>query len=115
MTEPPFDFDLGDFTAGDVNLAFDEYDPAVDCHCQECGAQFNGSDSSGGHCKGGRFGGCCQSFTSLTGFDRHRTGPYTDRRCLTPDELTAKGWTRDEHGAWRTPAPKTNPWKKDDQ
>lgn len=95
----------------------DLYDPAVDCVCQVCGAQFNGSDSSGGHCKGGTFGGCCQSFRSMSGFDKHRTGRFepNTRRCLTPDEMTAKGWARDEHGAWRLPAPATNPWKKDTQ
>lgn len=93
----------------------DDYDPAVDCWCQVCDAQFNGSDSSGGHCKGGDFGGCCQSFTSLSGFDRHRTGRHepNERRCLTPDELLAKGWTVDEAGAWRLPAPKVNPWTKE--
>lgn len=93
----------------------DPYNPAVHCHCQVCGAQYNGSDSSGGHHTGGRYGGCCQSFRSLGGFDKHLVGPRNadgHLRCLTPDELTAKGWHVDDTGAWRMPAPANNPWKK---
>jgi hypothetical protein len=105
------------FSGRDLSLEADEvdnYDPAVDCHCHHCGVQFNGSDSSGGHCSGGPFGGCCQSFASLSGFDKHRVGPHgtAERRCLTPDEMLAKGWTVDGNKVWRLPAPKTNPWKK---
>jgi hypothetical protein len=88
----------------------------LDCTCSQCGRMFNGSDRSGGHCVGGKFGGCCKSFRSLGGFDKHRTGPYDgERRCLTSGELTAKGWTCDDNNTWRMPAPTTNPWKKDDQ
>lgn len=83
----------------------------LDCECQVCKRMFNGSDRSGGHCKGGRFGGCCKSFRSLTGFDKHRTGPYENRRCRTDEELLAKGWTVDANNTWRMPAPDTNPWE----
>ena len=101
-------------TVPDVSDA-DLYDPAVDCHCPDCDRTFNGSDSSGGHCRGGGYGGCCKSFTSLSGFDKHRTGRYEpdERRCRTSDELLAKGWTVDDNNTWRTPAPATSPWKKD--
>lgn len=86
----------------------------LDCHCPDCDRWFNGSDRSGGHCRGGGFGGCCKSFRSLTGFDKHRTGKYepNERRCMTADELTAKGWTCDDNNTWRMPAPAVNPWEK---
>ena len=39
---------------------------------------------------------CLRYFTSTTEFDAHRTGPFGHRpslrRCLTDDEMTAKGW-----------------------
>ena len=85
----------------------------LDTHCPDCDRKFNGSDRSGGHCRGGKFGGCCKSFRSLSGFDKHRTGPYDgERRCLTADELAAKGWTCDDNNTWRMPAPANNPWEK---
>lgn len=85
----------------------DDYDPATHSRCS-CGRQFNGADSSGGHC-----GACHDNFNSLTAFDRHRVGKHgTDRRCLTGDEMRAKGWTpTGEFDAWRLPAPTNNPWK----
>jgi len=85
------------------------------CICPHCHQTYSGADSSGGHCVGGPYGGCCQSFASDYAGDKHRVGPHGGgrRRCLTPDEMTAKGWTQDDMGAWRTPPPKTNPWKKD--
>lgn len=89
----------------------DDYDPS-NLTCPDCKQDYSGTDRSGGHCRGG-YGGCCQSFASNNSADKHRTGPHGQRRCLTPDELTAKGWTRDERGAWRTPAPKSSPWKKE--
>ena len=86
----------------------------LDCHCPDCDRKFNGSDRSGGHCRGGGYGGCCESFRSLGGFDKHRTGPHEptgQRRCLTPDEMIAKGWTVDDNHTWRMPAPANSPWK----
>lgn len=87
----------------------------LDCTCAECGRRFNGSDRSGGHCRGGAYGGCCQSFRSLGGFEKHRTGKYepNERRCLTPDELLELGWSVDDNYTWRMPAPAVNPWKKE--
>jgi hypothetical protein len=84
----------------------------LDCECSQCGRRYNGSDRSGGHCVGGKFGGCCKSFRSLTGFDKHRTGPFEpdERRCMTAEELTAKGWSVDDNNTWRMPAPAVNPW-----
>ncbi len=46
----------------------------------------------GGHCSQ-----CHESFTSDWVFEHHRVGAYEprdQRRCLTPDEMTAKGWVQ---------------------
>ena len=44
-------------------------------------------------CSGPPFGGCGEHFNSTYAFDKHRTGdPGTlPRRCLSPDEMRAKG------------------------
>jgi hypothetical protein len=47
-------------------------------------------------------GGCGERFKSVTGFDRHRVGPGEARRCLTPDEMRARGMTLNAHGQWIT-------------
>ena len=42
--------------------------------------------------------GCMANFGSLTAFQDHRLGTFSDpsdpRRCMTADALSAKGWTR---------------------
>jgi hypothetical protein len=52
------------------------------CRCQSCGELFN----------------------SVSVFDRHRVGPWTDRgaarRCLTVAEMEARGWLRRVAGFW---------------
>lgn len=75
--------------------------------CHDCGRRYPGADRNGGHCAT-----CHLNFASQTGFDKHRVGPYahpigtpSQRRCLTPEELTDKGWTVDEHFVVRMPAP----------
>lgn len=103
--------DRGRASAFEVEV--DDYDPAVNCHCGTCGRQFNGSDSSGGHHRGGEYGGCCQSFASLSGFNKHMRLVNGRTVCLTPDDMRAKGWTVDDNVTWRLPAPKSNPWKKE--
>lgn len=74
-------------------------------HCYECNR-----DVPTGHCKGGKWGGCCESFTSYTAFDRHRIGPYDSRdgvrRCLTPAEMIAMGG-RDTPRGWTFEPPMT--------
>lgn len=46
-------------------------------------------------------GGCRVFFNSVTAFDKHRTGEYgVDRRCMTVDEMTAKGMSVNEAGYW---------------
>ncbi|CAB4121282.1 SprT-like zinc ribbon domain containing protein [uncultured Caudovirales phage] len=47
-----------------------------------------------------RCGGCGEQFQRLSTFDRHRTGPYIDRRCLTVVEMSAKGWRLNQAGRW---------------
>lgn len=108
---------IDDLLAATEDLELTDSDEAPNwCTCPDCGQGYSGADRSGGHCRGGGYGGCCQSFASNYAGEKHRTGRYdAQRRCLTPDELTAKGWTQDESGAWRTPAPANNPWKKEMQ
>jgi hypothetical protein len=48
-------------------------------------------------------------FSTTRTFDQHRVGPYTDRRCLTTDELLAKDWSN-KKGFWRGPSREGNPW-----
>jgi len=72
--------------------------------CHTCGRKYPGSDRNGGHCMT-----CHLNFASQTGFDKHRVGRYNqptpERRCLTVEEIVAKGWTVDEHFVVRMPAP----------
>jgi hypothetical protein len=66
--------------------------------CDICGREYPGGEQ-GGHCRGGRFGGCCASFASDTLFAQHRMA----LRCLTPAEMVEKGWLVDERGWWHGP------------
>jgi hypothetical protein len=47
---------------------------------------------------------CGELFNSVSAFDRHRRGSYQKRtrHCLTPEEMTAKGMTKNEGGFWVT-------------
>lgn len=52
-------------------------------------------------------GGCGEVFSRLRAFDRHRVESYAKpgewqgaRRCLTPAEMTARGWQRNAAGCW---------------
>ena len=49
--------------------------------------------------------GCDQYFNSNKAFDKHRRGqPGHDRRCLTPEEMLAKGMSLNIYGFWVTMA-----------
>lgn len=61
-----------------------------------CGRTWTGLHME--HCAAA---GCCQTFSGPTTGDAHRVGKYPDRRCLTPDEMTARGWHKDRRGIWR--------------
>jgi hypothetical protein len=46
-------------------------------------------------------GGCHEYFNSSFAFDKHRTGEFgKDRRCLTTDEMKAKGMAVNAAGFW---------------
>lgn len=76
--------------------------------CPDCERPYSGSDRSGGHCMA-----CHLSFSSQGGFDKHRTGPHNPRglrRCMTPEEMTGKGWTVSDEGMVRLPAAPERTW-----
>jgi hypothetical protein len=70
---------------------------------------------------------CGKDFGSVSAFDAHRVGKYTQRglseyteliddwapekgrRCLTVQELIGRAWTRDGRGRWRRPS-EGAPW-----
>lgn len=99
--------------------------------CPFCNKTYSGK--GGGHCVGGPYGGCCETFGSNSIGDAHRVGafnkdeegkmvgppgnrhPWGPRRCLTPDEMRAKGWSLNKHGAWVGPPPKSKPasWRSE--
>ena len=52
-------------------------------------------------------GGCGELFNSTSIFDLHRTGTYAkpgemrgNRRCMTPAEMTARGYSHNAAGFW---------------
>jgi hypothetical protein len=49
-----------------------------------------------------RCGGCGEYFSRASNFDKHRTGPYGDRRCMAPAEMLAAG-LRLVDGVWKGP------------
>lgn len=57
------------------------------CQCRTCGAWFN----------------------STRAFDKHRKGPYGNRRCLSADEMAAIGMALNAGGWWVTAALKMAP------
>lgn len=49
--------------------------------------------------------GCNQYFNSNTAFEKHRTGQHGhNRRCLTPEEMIAKGMSLNKAQFWITEA-----------
>lgn len=56
---------------------------------------------------------CQQLFAGESAADAHRVGPMTDRRCLSRDEMLAKGMWVDAQDRWHGPTKKKgtpNPW-----
>lgn len=47
-----------------------------------------------------RCGGCREYFNSTASFDKHRTGKYSARRCLTIDEMVKIGMSQNTSGYW---------------
>jgi hypothetical protein len=60
---------------------------------------------------------CHQTFTGTSAGDKHRTGKHhidkgsDRRRCMTVDEMTAKGMTQNVRGVWGSGG--RSPWSKD--
>lgn len=46
---------------------------------------------------------CGEYFRSTYAFDRHRQGPYTDRRCLAVAAMSEAGFKQDSRGYWMSP------------
>lgn len=46
--------------------------------------------------------GCSRDFTSVTAFDRHRTGSFSKdtRRCMSEAEMSKAGLERKPNGKW---------------
>ena len=61
----------------------------------------------GDHC---RCSGCNELFNSTAAHAKHRVGPYapinntSTRKCLTPEQMRAKGMVRNAGGWWTTGA-----------
>ena len=53
---------------------------------------------------------CDEPFNRVSTFDKHRVGEFAGtggtntRRCLTPEEMQAKGWSHNKAGFWITSA-----------
>jgi hypothetical protein len=52
---------------------------------------------------------CGQYFRSVRAFDKHRSGAYPDRRCLTAAEMLEAGLELHRLGYWRLLS-SGNPW-----
>lgn len=70
--------------------------------CPECAERF--PINSGGHCRGGAYGGCCKTFRSDAAYAAHRIGPYGDRHCI--DVTATAGWRATDRG-WTNQATMT--------
>lgn len=55
--------------------------------------------------------GCKAYFNSTHAFDKHRTGEHgIDRRCMTVDEMKARGMVLGADGFWRGSAMPQREW-----
>jgi len=53
-------------------------------------------------CAGHPYRGCGEYFNSTRAFDKHRTGEYSSRRCLSQAEMRAIGMAQNAAGFWVT-------------
>jgi len=78
--------------------------------CSKCGKQWSGHKIE--HCVAAN---CHQSFASTTAGEKHRVGKHDvtegpdRRRCLTPDEMLARGMVLNAVGLWTVAAPLDRP------
>jgi hypothetical protein len=65
------------------------------------GAAMKAPRLTGARC---RCSACGDFFNSVSTFDRHRVGGWSDhgahRRCLTADQMVVRGWQRNAQGFW---------------
>ena len=114
------DLDLGDLDALDfVDSPIIDEDSAKKPRwaTHDCGARWKNSERAA-HCAD-----CHINFTSDSGFEAHRYGPYDGvRQCRTLEELAALGFTSKPGDLyedmptstlWSMAAPAKSPWKKD--
>lgn len=45
---------------------------------------------------------CGEFFNSVSAFDKHRSGPWTNRTCLTADQMKDVGMIENAAGYWVT-------------
>ena len=45
---------------------------------------------------------CKEYFNSVAAFDKHRTGKWEARRCMSVDEMESKGMAKNNDGYWVT-------------
>ncbi len=83
--------------------------------CPECHVTYSGAQGSGGHCRGGPYGGCCLTFRTQGAADAHRVGVHdprdkqyaaNPRRCLTTEEMVGMGFRLTDRG-WTNNPPST--------
>jgi hypothetical protein len=60
-------------------------------YCKRCDRRWTGLRET--HCSG-----CCNHFSSVFAFDKHRIGQGEDRRCLEIEEMLAKKMVYDTEG-----------------
>jgi len=78
------------------------YTGGMKCVCPECGAEYSGSQGSGGHCRDG----CHLTFANEGSGRAHMVGPYeprSQRRCLTVEEMLEKDWRLTDRGWTKYP------------
>lgn len=89
-----------------VEMPGPEYDDNAegrDWHCPDCRVLIK---LGGNHCRGGKYGGCCRTFTSIDAFDRHHWYPAGKHTCLTDEQLRQwRGLDVNDIGYWRLAGP----------
>lgn len=46
---------------------------------------------------------CLQYFSKTSSFDKHRYGPWEDRKCTHPVAMAINGWKQTSRGFWMPP------------
>ena len=72
----------------------------VSADCERGAAGVPGQAADGGVTRRCCCGACGLFFSSVSSFDKHRTGDQEARRCLSPDEMLALGMVVNAAGFW---------------